>query len=396
MFENQFSDDGRVPSALVEPINRRTPQFKRDTVSDHSEDDFVPSLVVRYFDQIETKEVSWLWRDRIPSGMFTMISGDPGTGKTFLTLDICSRLSTGRAWPDTPEEPRDPCNVMYVSSEDSPEHTLRPRLLAAGANMGRICFLDGAQKTPDGDPIYLSLVTDLGSLERRINQDQIKAVIFDPIMAYLDGVDSHKNAEVRGLLGPLCELALRTDCGVVGINHLNKMCGVKKSLYRSLGSIGFAGTARQTWAVGYDPDDETCRVFAPGKSNLVEKQPGLKFKLTASDDPDEKHPRIEWGENFEGDADDLLSERRASKGPTTLDVAMDFLKETLSDGPMSQPEIMELCKSEGHKERTIYKAKKILEITSAREGFGERGQYRWSLPEQADITALEGANNDAP
>ena len=46
--------------------------------------------------------LDWLWPGRIPLGKLTLLAGDPGLGKSFVTLDIASRVSRGAAWPDMP------------------------------------------------------------------------------------------------------------------------------------------------------------------------------------------------------------------------------------------------------------------------------------------------------
>ena len=45
-------------------------------------------------------EVAWLWPGRIALGKVTLLAGDPGLGKSFVTLDIAARVSRGASWPD--------------------------------------------------------------------------------------------------------------------------------------------------------------------------------------------------------------------------------------------------------------------------------------------------------
>ena len=51
-------------------------------------------------------EVEWLWEPYLPVGMLSMLSGDPGGGKTFISLAIAAALSNRQ----TPykREPRTP------------------------------------------------------------------------------------------------------------------------------------------------------------------------------------------------------------------------------------------------------------------------------------------------
>ncbi|GAG94900.1 unnamed protein product, partial [marine sediment metagenome] len=90
---------------------------------------------------------------------------------------------------------------------------------------------------------------------------------FDPITAYLGKTDSHKNAEVRGCLGPLTALAAKHKVAIIGVTHLTKNTTVK-SVYRVLGSVGFIAAARAVWVIAKDKDNETRRLFLPCKTNL--------------------------------------------------------------------------------------------------------------------------------
>ena len=47
--------------------------------------------------------IRWLWPGRLALGKVAMLEGDPGLGKSLLTLDLCARLSAGRPMPDGEE-----------------------------------------------------------------------------------------------------------------------------------------------------------------------------------------------------------------------------------------------------------------------------------------------------
>jgi hypothetical protein len=53
--------------------------------------------------EVVEESVEWLWEGRIPLAKITVIDGDPGTGKSALTIDLAARVSTGRDMP-TPKE----------------------------------------------------------------------------------------------------------------------------------------------------------------------------------------------------------------------------------------------------------------------------------------------------
>ena len=52
-------------------------------------------LVWRLSD-LQEEPLEWLWPGRIAAGKTTLIDGDPGEGKSLLTLDLVARLTTAR------------------------------------------------------------------------------------------------------------------------------------------------------------------------------------------------------------------------------------------------------------------------------------------------------------
>lgn len=66
--------------------------------------------------EVQPEPVTWLWPGRIARGKLTLIIGDPGQGKSFLTPDLAARVTTGRAWPDKSPAP---CgDVVLLTAED--------------------------------------------------------------------------------------------------------------------------------------------------------------------------------------------------------------------------------------------------------------------------------------
>ena len=56
-------------------------------------------LVTRKFSEIQAKPISWLWDKQIAKGKITIISGDPGLGKSQITAYMASVVSKGGEWP---------------------------------------------------------------------------------------------------------------------------------------------------------------------------------------------------------------------------------------------------------------------------------------------------------
>jgi hypothetical protein len=49
---------------------------------------------------VPARPVRWLWADRLPIGKLTVLDGDPGLGKSAITVDVAARVSAGLPMPD--------------------------------------------------------------------------------------------------------------------------------------------------------------------------------------------------------------------------------------------------------------------------------------------------------
>lgn len=77
------------------------------------------------------------WDGRVPLGAVTVLAGPPGHGKTQFAIRVCARATRGKLDGDLAGAPAE---VLWVSAEDSLEHTLNPRAIAAGADLDRLHF----------------------------------------------------------------------------------------------------------------------------------------------------------------------------------------------------------------------------------------------------------------
>ena len=191
---------------------------------------------------VQAEKVDWLWEGRIPYGKITVLDGDPGLGKSTVTLDLAARVSTGRSMPLADQQVRAPRDVILISVEDGLSDTVRPRLESAGADLARIHSLRSVGTPLDGDQ-PLSLPGHMDSLRRAVEGKSASLLVIDPLMAVIDrGRDAHKDQDMRGLLGELAAMAEETHLAVLLVRHLNK-AGGGRSLYCGGGSIGIVGAA---------------------------------------------------------------------------------------------------------------------------------------------------------
>ena len=131
--------------------------------------------------------------------------------------------------------------------------------------------------TEAGSRRGFNLQADLKLLEEKIAEiGDVCLIVIDPISSYLGKTDSHKNAEVRGVLEPIAEMAERTRVAVCSVTHFSKPNGGTgtKALHKFIGSIAFVAAARAAFAVLEDPDDKGRRLFLHAKNNLAEAPQG--------------------------------------------------------------------------------------------------------------------------
>lgn len=341
-----------------------------------------PSVVT--LANIRPERVAWLWYGRLPRGKLVVVDGDPSTGKSTLSLDMAGHVSTGTPWPDG--APCEPGDVLLLSAEDGLADTIAPRLMAAGADRSRVHALtEVCSRDDDGDVRMVppSLPRDIPHIRQIIRDRDIKLVIVDVLMAYLNGkVDSHRDQDVRGVLHQLATMADETGCTVVLIRHLNK-AGGSNALYRGGGSIGIVGAARAAFLVARDPEDEARRIFACSKSNLAAEPPSLAYRLT--DDPEAGCARVEWEtEPVEHTARSLLSVVSDDER-TERDEAVEWLIGYLEHRGGSAPakDLFKAARADGIGERRLQRARSSAGVESKRRGFGEGAV--WSIRDTANL-----------
>jgi RecA-family ATPase len=336
-----------------------------------------PEEIGKPLSGVEPEEVSWLWPSWLALGKLALVDGDPGLGKSAMTLDFAARVSAGKPFPDG--APCEPAGVVLLSAEDGLADTIRPRLDAAGAEPSKILAL-ATVPDEDGHDRLLSIPEDLALIEKGIRRVGARLVVVDPLMAFLSGdANSHRDQDVRRALAPLAGLAERTGASVLVVRHLNKAMA-NNPLYRGGGSIGIIGAARMAFVVGKDPQDENRRVLASTKNNLAMPPASLMFGLTEADSGSVK---VNWLGQSEVSAKDILATPQDQEHAEARGEAVEFLNDVLSDGPVAASQVKEEAEDAAISERTLARAKKALGVMSYREGEAGRrgkGQWLWKLP----------------
>jgi len=344
------------------------------------EHDGAHGAAMRRLSDIEPEPVEWLWNGRIALGRLTLIAGDPGLGKSLSTTDLAARCTTGRAWPDDEPNLLGPRGVVIASAEDSASDTIRPRFDAAGGDPCNVMILDGVRRFTDSGPVVTPWSIDDGAVLREAISaaTDCALLIVDPISAYMPaGLDSHRNADVRGALQVLSDIAEETGVAVVAVTHLRK--GEGAAIYRAMGSLAFVAAARSAFGVVRDPDDETgeTRLLAPIKNNLAPLGTTIPFTTVKSDEA--LAPVVAWGAPRDCDIDAAMSARPGGgeRAPARSEAA-DWLAELLADDPVLVKDIRSESKEAGISWRTVERAKGEVGAVSMKRSFNTG--WCWTIP----------------
>jgi DNA repair protein RadA/Sms len=88
---------------------------------------------------IPSRDIHWIWEPYLPRHMLSILDGDPGCGKSYLTLALAASLSTGAPFPGMEgRRKRRPCRTLICNCEDPAEEVIIPRLQRLGADLSQV------------------------------------------------------------------------------------------------------------------------------------------------------------------------------------------------------------------------------------------------------------------
>jgi archaellum biogenesis ATPase FlaH len=316
---------------------------------------------------VKPEEISWLIQDWIPKGKVSVLFGDPGLGKSLVSLDIAARLTTGRNFlSPSPTLPLPHSNVLLFSIEDNASDTIRPRLEAAGADLSRVhLFPDGGRRQFSDYRSLISLIRELSA----------SLVIVDPLSAYLGSRYISSDQQIRELFASMASFAQHTGATFLIVHHPNKARS-GAAVMRSAGSLAVAAAARSVMLIARDPEDPSSRILAVVKGNLGPPPPARRFHF--DQEQDARQPNIIWdGVAKTVTADTLL--HKASREDRAQMSAERFLRETLANGPVPSKELEEHALAQGYSRGVFARAKMAITHSTRTGGIGAAGAWLTSL-----------------
>lgn len=363
----------------IDPESFIQPPAEEKPLLDQQVDKGQASLQIVNMATIQAQAINWLWSGWLPLGKLTILAGAGGCGKTNLLLALIATITTNGIFPDG-SKCTDTGKVLIYSTEDDPNDTLLPRLIANGADLSKIDFIAG-RINDKGEREPFDPTKDLPLLNAYAKQNpDIKLLMIDPIISAVGG-DSNKATDVRRSLQVVVDFAQEFNCAVVGITHFAKGTSGSSPAERIIGSQAFTALARMVWSAAKREDENDC-ILVRAKSNISTLDGGIKYQI----EPETVLENIEttktaWLGTIEGSARELLSEAESTENSngTTVDMAKEFLIDLLSSVEnMPSKEVQSQAKDAGFSPASIRRAQEKLNI----KPFKPQGEkiWFWSLP----------------
>jgi hypothetical protein len=329
---------------------------------------------------------NWLWKGHLLRGALELLTGVPGVGKSQTQCKLIASATTDQPWPDgAKSEVRG--NVIMITCEDTEDQEIVPRLIAAGADRQRVLFLKKIKK--DKKERMFLLNEDVELLAQIINDvGDVVMITIDPITAYMGKLDAHRATDVRGQLGPLAEMAERTQVAFSAITHPAKAAS-QRAIDHFIGSQAFIAAARIGHVCIEELDEEkkpTGRVlFTNAKNNPHTKMSTLAYRIAAAtvgQDPITNEiitaPHVVFDAAPVNITADQALAAAAAKADSTA-AAKAFLLTMLDAGtPVKVKDIYERGKAAGFSEDQLKRAKEKIGDIEVTKGSGfPTGEWFW-------------------
>jgi hypothetical protein len=319
--------------------------------------------------QVNPERLEWWEPGLVLKASINLLAAREGKGKSTVASSWAAR------------ETRSGGTVLWIGTEESRAHAQVPRLIAAGADMDRIIFIDVETDLGTGALVF---PIDLVAVESVIAEHAVTMIVLDPCKGLVPpGFSGNDDIAVRQYLEPIAALVARRNVVLIGLAHFGKRDGNDTGKLL-LGSVAWSQVARTVLSIAENPDTDT-RVLSNTKSNYTAVDRSVEFRITGVTVPsiDVEWGTVEWLGDTTVDARDLLAGRDDDDDAGERTAAEHWLEDYLTEnGPTPSRTVKAEAAKEKISERTLKRAKKILGVMDRSEGFPRTSI--WELADRSD------------
>ena len=345
---------------------------------------------------IPAKPLGWVWNGVIPEGQVTLVTGEPGVGKSLFAMDAIARLTRGERGLSIADQ-GEPGQVILFSGEDGITSVVRNRLEAAKAALPLVNVVVNDTNATSAKPelrrsrldhdgqmesleLYLTLLRESG--------EPCRLIVIDSVKSLLDATNSRDEAKIRATMAKLTDLADRTGVAILLIATPSKVEKGKRGNWTPTSPV-VAEVARSVWTIVRDPDEPGRRLLLPVKTNLCETPPGVGFAI--------QNQRICWENEWVRQtaeqyvADTTETERlHHVAAKSELSRVTDWVKKRLNDAPVYTSVLKADAAGHDISEKTLMRA---LILSGCRKGKEKKsdGRWFWRLPDPLTGPVVSGS-----
>lgn len=321
---------------------------------------------IKHAEDIKPVAIDWLWYPYLPTGKLTILGGDPGQGKSYISLALAAAGSRGDALPGQDMGEQKQFSSLLIAGEDDLGDTVVPRLKGLRADLRYIGLFDDNFVLDDAG---------LAGIREMMEESRARLLVIDPIVAFLgEKMDMNRANEVRPRMKKLADIGKDFNAAVLVVRHMRKQpanARSGKAIYNGMGSIDFTAAVRSELQVDEAKDGR--KYLNHIKANAGPKGKSIPYTI--------EDGHFEWGSPVSfPSSNGMLSQVRISTRLINEDSTRRWLFDTLKDKPdgISSSDIMLMGKAAGHSQTRLEHVKRGL-VLSVREN----NTWMWKLDPQS-------------
>lgn len=265
---------------------------------DESSSDESSELGIVRASLVRPRSIEWLSKPLLQASAFTLLAGPKGAGKGTWLARVIGKMTRGEYGGKT--------HAILVTSEDSHEIDVVPRLIAAHANLDNVHLVTRDFRLPRDLDVLRDEAVKIGN---------VGLIAIDPLGNHLGGADTDKEGSVRNAVSGLNRLADELGCVVLGVRHVGKS-RERGGLAAILGSTAWVDLPRCVLIVARDDSDERVFHVHVAAGNRSEHGAGNQYRIELREVAGLREPvtyALELGAS-DKDSDELLAApKRSSK-----------------------------------------------------------------------------------